>query len=276
MNQLEKILFWNKKYSLVFLCCHFFIIFIPLCHLLGYVLWLQSFILAVIGVSFFFFMFSYSFHHSFKSQEIKGYDSWHLKPLKDQYLNEIRIKIISHHLPFFITYDFLGQKQILFSSEFLKKFQHEEIKRWFIFLMFYFKTGASRKATLWSYFFFLILSPFFWIEKLSDHTRIKFFQKIFKTLYSFLFFLFTLPFLYVLRKHFYKMDREGSQHFTTRKQYAEGLLKIQHICKLHIWNKNLCFSPLFPINILTHSRFYPNIHPNIKERIQAIGEKFPI
>ncbi len=272
MNQLEKIRFWNKKYGLVFLCCHFCIVFPLLFYFLSPVLWLQSLMLTVIFITFFFFTFSYSFHRSFNGLEIKGYDPWHLKPLKDQYLSQIKIKIISHNLPFFVTYHFLGQQQILLSSTFLKKFQNKERKQWFIFLMSYFKTGDAQKATYWSYLFFLLLSPFFLLEKLSQKSK----WKVFRICYSFLFFIFTSPFIYFVRKHFYKMDQEGFKHFTNRKIYAEGLWKIQYACELQHWNKNLCFSPLFPINILTHSHFYLSIHPNIEERTRHIGESFPI
>ena len=274
MNQLEKILFWNKKYNLIFLLCHFFIIFLPLCYLLGTILWLQSFMLTIIFMGIFFFLFSKSFHCSFDGQEIQGYDSWHLKPLKDQYLQDVQIKIISHHLPFFITYEMLGKKKVLLSSNFLKK--NSDIEQWFIFLSSCFDTGVVQKSTKWSYVFFLILSPFFWIEKFSRGTHFKFLQRVSHSLYSFLFFILTLPYLPFLRNHFYKIDQKGCHSFKTPKRYLEGLWKMQYICNLQPWNQKLYFSPLFPINVLTHFRFYPSIHPSIEGRIRSTGETFPI
>ena len=265
MNQLEKIKLWSKKYNLDFLFCHFLIIFVPLTYFLGPLLWLQSFILSALCILFFCLMFIRYFNQSFKGEKIEGYDGWHIKPLKDQYLNQTQTFLIPHHLPFFATYHFLGKPKVFFSSAFLERFQKEQ---WFIFLMSYLKTGGAQRATYWSYILFVLFFPFFFLEKLASR------WKVFYPTYSLLFSTLSYPFISFIKKHFHQMDKKNTAHFV--KIYSQDLEKMQCACLIEPLNKHLCFAPLFPINALTRSRFYLSMHPSLEERVNDLGIKFPI
>ena len=265
MNQLEKIKFWNKKYNLDFLGCHFLVIFVPLTYFLGPLLWFQSLMLSVLCILFFCFMFDRHFGRSFKGEETEGYDAWHLKPLKDQHLNKAQVFLTPHHLPFFVTYHFLGKQQVFFSDSFLEKFQKEQ---WFTFLMSYFNTGGVKKATYFSYILFVLFFPFFLFEKLA--LKWKFFYPMYAVLFS----IISYPITSFIKKHFHEMDQKNSSHFL--KTYAEDLEKMQCALLIEPLNKHLCFASLLPINALTHSRFYLSMHPSIEERAEHLGIKFPI
>ncbi len=274
MNQTEKNLFWRNYQEWCWTLLQFSILLSCFLFLFGLALWIQSVILAIMILSFFVFLFSSQVKNVFKGTALKGYDPWHLKSLRDQYLSKVELIVHSHPTPFISGYDFYRNKKLILSSSFLNHSKKDEIAIQLQGIALLFNNGFFQSFTWVSYLFFLIFLPF--QPLLILFKRFPSVRRIIESFPSFLCFCISFPFRYWIHQQYYLIDQKLSLLFKTKKQYSEWIWKMHTFWGVSSERPPMFLNSLFLTNPLTHCAFYFNIHPCIERRIEKLTGSFPV
>ena len=274
MNQTEKNIFWKNYQDWCWTLLQLSLFFSIFLFLFGPSLWIQSAIFSLLIFFSLVLLFTRQVKRHFKGVILKGYDPWHLKGLKDEYLAQADLSVSSHLTPLIMGYDFYKKKKLILSSAFLNHFKQDERTASLKAMAWLFDNGFFKNLTWISYLFFLIFIPFQPLLFLfRRHHSLKY---TIERLPAFLCFCLLLPFRPWVNRQYYFMDQQLSSLFKTKKQYSEWIWKMHTFWEVSNEPQPLYFSPLFLTNPLTHLPFYFNIHPRTERRIKQLAGGFPI
>ena len=274
MNQTEKNIFWLNYQGWCWTLLQFSILLSLFLFCFGLALWIQSMVLSIMILSSLMLFFTSQIRRYFKGTVLKGYDPWHLKTLREQYLPHVELTVHSHSTPFILGYDFYKNKKLILSSAFLKHYNKEEIEIQLKAMSLLFDRGFFQNFTWMSYLFFLIFLPF--QPFLFLFKRLSILRRIIESVPAFLCFCILLPFRLWTHQQYYLMDEKLSSLFKTKKQYSEWIWKMHTFWNVSDQRPPVFLSSLFLTNPLTQNTFYLNIHPHIERRIEKLTGAFPI
>lgn len=274
MNQTEKNIFWKNYQDWCWALLQLGLLLMFFLFLFGPALWIQNAVLSLLILAVLMLLFVSQLNRHFKGVVLKGYDPWHLRALRDQYLPQVELSVHSHSTPFIVGYDFYGKKKLIVSSTFFNHFQKDERTAVFKAMALLFNSGFCQNFTWISYLFFLIFLPF--QPLLILFKRLPVFQRAVESFPAFLCFCLSLPFRPWIYRQYYLMDQKLSTLFKAKRQYSEWMWKMHTFWEISDEPQPVFLSPLFLTNPLTHLPFYFNIHPRIERRIKQLTGTFPI
>lgn len=273
MNQTKSI-FWKNYQKWCWTLLQFSTLLLIFLFLFGLALWIQSVVLSIMILASLVWLFTSQVKRSFKGTVLKGYDPWHLKGLREEYLPQVELTVHSHSTPFILGYDFYNNKKLILSSSLLKHFNKEEVALQLKAVSLLFDRGFFQNFTWLSYFLFLIFLPFQPFLFLCK--KILFVKRIVESVPAFLCFCVLIPIRYWIYQQYYSIDEELSSLFATKKQYSEWLWKMHTFWDVSDQRPPVFLNSLFLTNPLTKNIFYFKIHPHIEKRIEKLTGAFPI
>jgi len=273
MNQIKNI-FWKNYQEWCWTLLQWSALLSFFLFLFGPALWIQSVVLSIMALSCLALMFASQVRRSFEGVILKGYDPWHLKSLREQYLPQVDLIVHSHPTPFLLGYDFYKKRKLILSSAFVKHFNKEELTAQLRAASLLFECGFFQKFTWMSYFFFLIFLPF--LPFLFVFKKVLFLKRAVESAPSFLCLCILFPFRYWIDQKYYTMDEELSSLFETKKKYSEWIWKMHTFWNVSNRRPSVFLTSLFLTNPLTQKAFSLNIHPCIERRIEKLTGAFPI
>ena len=254
-----------KKPWWIFTFSHLLLFFTLSIYGLGYTLWIQSLMISV-GLSFILLWLFFTFlTQIFKTQPLKGYDPWHLRPLLNQHIPKVSVSIVNHKTPFCFHYDFYGYQYISFSSSLITHLNKNELENLIQCYKIYFENGFSRRLTQWTYWLMFLFLPCFLILNLFKKRN--FIQKKIEWLATHFLFL---PFYPLIHAQFYQLDRQISSSIKNKNVYFNLLEKLQTYWEISTLKPPLFLSCLFLTNPLTPLDSYFNMQPLVHKRMKRI------
>ena len=143
----------------------------------------QIFLISILVYALHCWIFFKKLKSLFPLQEIKGYDSWHLRPLLDKLNFKSRVFLTVNEAPFCFSYDFFSPRLIL-STSLLKKITKNELEALLTFQKIYFENKWIARFTQFVYITSFFLSPLLILHWFLNKISIHFLNPIFNFILS--------------------------------------------------------------------------------------------